>query len=274
MQAFLEWLKGHTWAAFLLHQALLFVLAFGILTSVRRLTGRSIHSGQDPIGLTDGVALGLLSIVVIFLTNWFYRLLRGPDAPSLGLAFSLRRFFDLAGGFVIGLLFFSASLWISLWRGTASVTTTIGSHFDTGSIIVVLSVAVLMLLLQAAMEETTSRAFPMRIWEHRSLAFRLLVPAVFFVSIHLISETFNIERVVVLLIASIVHGLAYALTGNIWLTTGLHWGANVAGFSMSGLWHAGAVANVAGPPAFPVWGAGLVMMFVLAALYAVKARAT
>lgn len=270
MQSVLEWLRAHLWGAFLLHQLLLFAVAITVLTSIRRLTGRTIHLGQDPIGLPDGVALALLSVVVIFLTNWYYRLLKGPDAPSLGIAFSVRRFFDLVAGLIIGLVFFAAPMLISVWRGSAYVSDTIGSHFDTTSMIAVLSSAVVMLLLQSAMEETTHRAFPMRIWEHRSLLFRLLIPALFFVAIHLISETFEIERVIILLIAGIVQGLAYILTGNIWLTTGLHWGANVAGFSMSGLWHAGAVVNVFGPPAVPVWGMGLVMLVLLTFIYLIK----
>jgi hypothetical protein len=59
--------------------------------------------------------------------------------------------------------------------------------------------------------------------------------------------------------------MAYALTGNVWFASGLHAGANYATFSMSGLWHAGALVNVVGQPAFPNW-AGALMLFLLLGL--------
>jgi membrane protease YdiL (CAAX protease family) len=263
MTTLLEWLRRNLWAAFLAHQ--LFVLASVVifLTSVRQLTGRNIHLGQDPVGFPIGMALAVLSIAFIFMTNWYYRLLKVRGGNELGIAFSRRRFLDLVVGFILGALFFSAPLLIALWQGNANISDRIDAHFDLATIVAVLSGAALLLLLQAATEETTNRAFPMRIWEHRSLLFRLLIPSAFFVVIHLVSETFGIERVIVLLMAGIVHGLAFALTGNIWLTTGLHWGANVAGFSMSGFWHAGAVVNVVGQPALPVWAMGSIMLALL-----------
>ena len=55
----------------------------------------------------------------------------------------------------------------------------------------------------------------MRLWERRSLWFRLLVPSVFFAVIHLADEQFSFERFSILLVAAVVQGLAYALTGNI-----------------------------------------------------------
>ena len=272
MQTLLDWLRHHLWVAFLLHQLFIIGVAISFLTIVRRLTGKTIHLGQDPIGFPDGIALVILSVAVIFLTNWYYRLVKGPDAQSLGIGFSIRRSLDLVGGFIVGGVVFAAPFLISLWRGTASITDSIGSHFDPVSIVGIVSAAVLILFLQAATEETTNRAFPMRIWEHRSLAFRLLIPSLFFVLIHFVSETFDTQRAAVLFIAGIVHGLAYFLTGNIWLTTGLHWGANVASFSMSGIWHIGAVVNVSGPPAAPVWSTGLLMMVLLALILLIKNR--
>ena len=272
MQTLLGWLRKHLFVAFLLHQLFILLGAVSFLTTVRRLTGKTIHLGQDPIGFPDGIALVVLSVAVIFLTNWYYRLLKGPGAPSLGIEFSMHRLLELVGGFIVGAIFFAAPLLVSLWRGTAFVTDTIGSHFDTVSIVGILTAAFLMLFLQAAMEETANRAFPMRIWEQRSLVFRLLIPSLMFVILHLVSETFEPQRAATLLIAGIVQGLAYALTGNIWFPTGLHFGANVTGFSMSGLWHAGAIVNVAGPPAASVWAMGLLMLVLLAAILVIKDR--
>lgn len=272
MQTLLQWLRKHLFSAFLLHQLFILLGAVSFLTIVRRLTGKTIHLGQDPIGFPDGIALVVLSLAVIFLTNWYYRLLKGPDAPSLGIEISIRRFFELVGGFIAGAMFFAAPLLIALWQGTASVTDTIGSHFDAFSIVGILTLGFVMLFLQAAMEETANRAFPMRIWEHRSLIFKLLLPSLLFVILHLVSESFEPQRAATLLIAGIVQGLAYALTGNIWFPTGLHFGANVAGFSMSGLWHMGAVVNVAGPPAASVWTMGLLMLVLLVVTLLIKER--
>jgi membrane protease YdiL (CAAX protease family) len=131
----------------------------------------------------------------------------------------------------------------------------------------ILTVAFFMLLLQAIMEETTSRAFPMRLWEHRSLAFRIIVPSIFFVAIHLVSEQFSLERIGVLFMAGILQSIAYALTGNIWLASGLHAGANFAGFSITGLWHAGAIVALIGQPTIPNWAAGMVMLAVFSAIF-------
>lgn len=103
------------------------------------------------------------------------------------------------------------------------------------------------------MEETANRAFPMRLWQERPLLFRLVVPSIFFAALHLADEQFSFERMAVLLLAGVVQSLAYALTGNIWLTSGVHAGANSASFSLSGLWHAGAVLTVVGRPSYPNW---------------------
>jgi membrane protease YdiL (CAAX protease family) len=260
MEALATWFRKHLWAAFLAHQAGLFIIAIVFLSSVRRITGRTIHLGKDPIGLGDGAALVVLSIAVILLTRVFYRWIKKDNAPSLGISLTPRRSLDLLIGILIGVAFVIAP-WVSaLWRGTASIYDRINAHFDTFSVVRILTVAFVMLLLQGIMEETTSRAFPMRLWEHRSLAFRVIVPSIFFVAIHLVSEPFSLERIGILFMAGILQSIAYALTGNIWLASGLHAGANFAGFSISGLWHAGAVVALVGQPTIPNWAAGMIML--------------
>jgi membrane protease YdiL (CAAX protease family) len=157
----------------------------------------------------------------------------------LGIALTRRRFTELVIGLVIGVAFFIAPWASALWLGTASIHDRITTHFDSFSVARILAVSSFMLLLQAIMEETTFRAFPMRLWEHRTLAFRMIVPSIFFVAIHLVSEPFSLERIGVLFMVGILQSIAYALTGNIWFASGLHAGANIAGFSIGGLWHAG-----------------------------------
>jgi membrane protease YdiL (CAAX protease family) len=272
MDALRKWFRQHLWAAFLAHQASLFIIAITFLWLVRRLTGRTIHLGRDPIELGDGTAAVVLAIAVILLTRIFYRWIKGDNAPSLGLALTPRRFMELVVGLVIGVAFVIAPWASALWLGTASIHDRITAHFDSFSVVRILAVALFMLLLQAIMEETTSRAFPMRLWEHRSLAFRMIVPSIFFVAIHLVSEQFSLERSGVLFMAGILQSLAYALTGNVWFASGLHAGANIAGFSVTGLWHAGAVVALVGRPTIPNWAAGMFMLAVLSVVFAWQRR--
>jgi CAAX protease family protein len=268
MEAFATWFRRHLWAAFLVHQAGLLIIAIVFLSSVRRITGRTIHLGIDPIGLGDGAALVVLSITVILLTRVFYHWTKGAKAAPLGIALSPRRFLDLVIGFLTGFAFIIAPWVIALLQGTASIHDRINTHFDNFSVARILTAALFMLLLQAIMEETANRAFPMRLWERRSLAFRLVVPSIFFISIHLANEQFSFERVGVLFMAGLLHGIAYALTGNIWLSSGVHTGANFANYSISGLWHAGAIVALVGQPTIPNWAAAMIMLAGFSATFA------
>ena len=256
-----EFLKRHVWIVFLAHQLLIFSLAVGFLTSVRRLTGRTIHAGRDPIGPIDGAILVILSIVVIAITWALYHWVKGKDAPSLGLKPSLHRLIELIAGLLIGFVVAITPYITALLSGTASVQDQITAHFSYPTAAKILSVAFFLLLLQSVMEETANRAFPMRLWDHRSLIFRIVVPSIFFAALHLADEQFSLERIVILLLGGIVQSLAYALTGNIWLTSGLHAGANSASFSLSGLWHAGGVVAVVGWVSYSKW-ASLLLMFI------------
>lgn len=267
MRSFIDRLRQNTWAIFLLHQAVIFVSAFTFISAVKRLTGRDIHLGQEPIGLAGGIALVALSIGVIAFTIWIYRWSKGPDAPALGIGFSIRRFLDLLAGLVIGSVFAFLPWAISLYTGAAAVTDRIGAHYDNLSAAAMIACGFFLLFIQGVMEEVTNRAFPMRLWEHRPLLYRLIVPAVFFAAIHLAGEGFSFERTVVLVVFAVALGLAYALTGNIWLAAGIHVGGNIAIFSMTGLWHAGAVVSVSGEPAYPVWVGALGMMVVISVAF-------
>lgn len=272
MEALATWLRQHLWAAFLAHQTSIFILALVFLSSVRRITGRTIHLGRDPIGLGDGAALAALSIAVILLTRIFYHWIKGEMAPPLGITLSPRRFLDLVIGALTGFAFVIAP-WVNAFlRGTASISDRIDTHFDSLSVARILTIAFLLLLLQGIMEETANRAFPMRLWEHRSLAFRIIVPSIFFAAIHLADEQFGVERIGVLLMAGIVQSIVYALTGNIWLTSGVHTGANLASFSISGLWHAGAIVRVIGQPTIPNWVTVMIMLVVFSTTFALLRR--
>ena len=255
-----RWFKQNLWAVFLFHQIFIFITAVSFLSVVRRITGRTIHLGRDPVGVIDGFALIILSAAVIVLTLILYRWIKGKDAPSLGIALSPRRLLELLIGLIIGFAF-AILPWVNaLLNETATIADRIGAHFDNYSIVRILAVAFFLLLIQGIVEEVANRAFPMRLWGHRSLAFRLIVPSIFFAAIHLADEQLSFERLFILLAAGIIQGFAYALTGNIWFTSGVHTGANYATFSISGLWHAGAIISIAGQPAFPNWLAVIVML--------------
>jgi hypothetical protein len=272
MYAFLALLKQHLWAAFFLHQLAIFALAAGFLSAVRGLSGRNIHLGAEPIGLFDGVALIALSVTVIYLTNLFYRWLKGNDTMPLGITLSARRLLDLIIGLIIGFAF-AIVPWINaILRGTAFVTDRIDAHFDNFAIARIFTVAFVLLLVQGVMEETANRAFPMRIWQHRALLFRLLIPSLFFALIHLADEQFGFERFAVLIVAGVLQGIAYALTGNVWFASGLHTGANLASFSITGLWHAGAIFAVSGYSSVPNWLMVLILLISLSLISIIKQR--
>ncbi|MET0753029.1 MAG: CPBP family intramembrane glutamic endopeptidase [Pyrinomonadaceae bacterium] len=272
MDSIREFFRRQRWAAFLFHQLLIFALAFGFLNLVRSISGRTIHGGREPIGLIDGTGLVLLSLGAIAFTIFFYRWIKDADAPPLGIEISFRRFVELLIGLLIGFAFVIAPYLIAYLNGTMFVADRITAHFGSFQIIQIISFAFFLLLLQGIMEEITNRAFPVRLWEHRSFLFRILVPSVFFALLHLADEGFSFERIAILIIAGIIQSLAYLLTGNIWFASGLHTGANVASFSATGLWHAGAVVALAGQSAYPNWVAVLSMLLVFSAVFVIQKK--
>lgn len=269
MKPFVQTLRRQRWAVFLIQQAILFGLGFAFLSLVRLLTGKTLHGGRDPLGLVDGAVFVLLLITVILITRGFYYWVEGKDAPSLGIALSPRRILFLFVGLLLGFALNSWAWIAGLVAGTASVRDQIGLHFDTLGISRAILIGVLIALANSLLEEVTNRAFPMMLWRHRSLAFRMFVPSVFFAAQHLIDEPFDLPRFVYLISLGVLLSAAYALTGNIWLGVGLHTGYLLASVSLSGLWHMGAIVAVRGQPIVPVWvldlllGALAVAAFVL-----------
>jgi len=245
--------RRHKWAAFLSHQALLFAAALAFLSTFRKLTGRDIHLGREPVGALGGAALLALSAAVVAFTWALYRWLKGPDAPPLGLGLTRRRAAECAAGALLG---FALAAWPwagALLTGGTFVRDHVGAHFDAAGVVLVFALALPLLFAGAFAEEVANRAFPMRLWPERTLAFRALVPSLFFAALHLAGEPFAPARFALLVAGGVVQSLAYALTGNVWLASGLHFGGNFAGFFASGLWHAGAALEVVGRPLAPGW---------------------
>jgi len=264
--------RRNPWAVFLAHQALLFATAAGFLYSVRRLTGRDVHLGREPLGAAGAAALVVLSAAVIALTWALYGWVRAEESRPLGIKPSLRRVAEMLAGAVGG---FALAAWpwlAALATGRAVVRDTVGAHFGGLDAARVVAVGVSLLFLSAFTEEVANRAFPMRLWQNRSLAFRVIVPSLFFAAVHFAGEPFGVERALTLLAAGVTQSLAYALTGDVWLAAGLHFGANYAGFSASGLWHAGAFAEVAGRPFVPNWLTVALMLIIIVAAFALLKR--
>lgn len=190
----------------------------------------------------------------------------------MGIAISPRRFLDLIIGLVVGFAFAIAPWINAILLNTAAITDRIDAHFDSFSITRILTFAFVLLLVQGVMEETANRAFPMRIWQHRAFLFRLIVPSIFFALIHLADENFNFERFAVLILAGIIQSIAYALTGNVWFASGLHTGANLASFSITGLWHAGAVVSISGYSSVPNWLVTFLFLILLSSIFILKQK--
>lgn len=259
--------RRHKWAVFLAHQAFLFAVALGFLSAVRALTGRDIHLGREPVGAAGGVALLLLSAATAALTRALYRWARGADAPPLGLALTRRRALEFAGGAFAGCVLAAWPWVVGLLAGASFVRDRVGAHFDGAGVARVLAAALVLLFANAFAEEVANRAFPMRLFGRRSLAFRLLVPSFFFAAVHLAGEPFAAGRFAALVAAGVAQSVAYALTGDVWLAAGLHFGANFGTISAGGLWHAGALLEVVGRPLAPDWASTLtVFAAALAAL--------
>ena len=70
--------------------------------------------------------------------------------------------------------------------------------------------------------------------------------------------------------SGVTQALAYALTGNIWLASGLHAGANVASFIPTGLWHAGAVIALVGQVPIPNWFMAILTLVALGTVVILK----
>ena len=264
--------KRHTWAVFLAHQALLFASAFGFLSAFRSLTGRDIHLGREPVGAVGGAALLLLSAALVALTWRLYRWACGREAPPLGLALTRGRAAACALGTLAGFVLGAWPWAAGLMTGDSFVRDRVDAHFGGAEVAFTLAAALVLLFAGAFTEEVANRAFPMRLWRRRTLAFRVLVPSLFFAAAHLAGEPFGAGRFAALVAGGVPQSIAYALAGHVWLPTGLHFGANFAGFSASGLWHAGAVVEVVGRPIAPDWAPTAVILCVTLAALALRRR--
>lgn len=72
--------------------------------------------------------------------------------------------------------------------------------------------------------------------------------------------------------AGIIQSFAYLLTENVWFTSGLHAGANIASFSITGLWHAGALVSISGETVIQNWMTVSFMLVLIGSIFFLKQK--
>lgn len=246
-------LRTNRWAIFLLQQAAVFGGGLLFLGLVRYLTGKTLHGGVDPIGWMEFVAYVVIVVGFVWGTSRLHHWVHGPDAPDLGLAPSRRRVVDMLIGLAVGAIA-NGWLWmLSLATGTAQISDVITNHHAILTVVGYISLGVTIALLNGLLEETTSRAFPARLFGDRPLWFRVVLLATFFALQHLVDEPFGIGRFLYLVGFGAILTVAYVWRGNIWLPLGLHTGYLLASIAPGGRWHLGSIYDLTGAHVVPQW---------------------
>ena len=246
-------LRRQKWLVFLLQQAGVFLLSLGFLMTVKLLTGKDIRGGKDAMGATESLGMVALFTAIIALSIGFYYSSEGKDAPRLGLKPTPRGMLHLVVG---ALMAFLLSAWTTLFgfaTGAMRVTDTIGAHFSTAGVLLMLSLGLFSLTYNSVMEEVSSRAVPLMLFRRHSIFFRIFVPALFFAALHLAAEPFRLSSFYNHVLAGALFAVAYLLTRNIWLASGLHTGMNLGVLYDSGRWQMGALIKAEGTPVGPEW---------------------
>lgn len=247
------WLRTHRWALFPLQQAITFGVGLLFLGIVRQLTGKTLHGGEDPLGWIEFSSYIVIVSGFVWGTARLHRWVHGPTAPDLGLTPSTKRLLELTVGLVVGMVA-NGWLWIlSLVTGDARIADTIANHHGPEAVAGLIALGVMVTLLNGLLEETTSRAFPARLFEDRSILFRVGLLAAFFALQHLVDEPFRVGRLLYLAGFGAILTVAYIWRGNIWLPLGLHSGYLLASIAPGGRWHLGSIYDLTGRYAVPLW---------------------
>jgi membrane protease YdiL (CAAX protease family) len=261
--------RTRPWALFAAHQVALFASGWAVLHAVRAWTGRSVHGGADPIGLSDGAVILSVYGAHLALTLWIDR--RGGGPGSLGLRPSRHRSFVFAAGLATSVALFSAPWIFALASGRSRIAGTLAAHWHEVSHVSV-AFGWIILFVNSFVEEATSRALPMRLFAARSLPFRVVVPSLVFAALHLADESFDAGRFASRSLAGITLSLAYAATGNVWLAAGIHTGMNYAAVAPSGLWHFGGLISLSAGDGVPGWSVNLAVAALATALFVWRGR--
>lgn len=246
-------LRRQKWLVFLLQQASVFLLSLGFLMAVKLLTGKDIRGGKDAMGAIEYLGMVTLFTAIIALSVGIYYGSEGKDAPRLGLKPTPRGMAHLVVGALIAFLL---SAWTTLFgfaTGAMRVIDTIGAHFSTAGVLLMFSLGLFSLTYNSVMEEVSSRAVPLMLFRRHSIFFRIFVPALFFAALHLAAEPFRLSAFYNHVLAGAIFAVAYLMTRNIWLASGLHTGMNLGVLYDSGRWQMGALIKAEGRPVGPEW---------------------
>jgi membrane protease YdiL (CAAX protease family) len=246
-------LRTNRWALFLLQQAGTFSVGLLYLGTVRLLTGKTLHGGEDPLGWLEFTTYVGLVAGLVWGTSRLHQWVHGPNAPDLGLAPSRSRFIELLIGLAAGALANGWMWMLSLATGTAQIADVITNHHAAPAVVGLITLGVAVALLNGLLEETSSRAFPARLFGDYPLWFRVALLAAFFALQHLVDEPFEVGRFLYLVGFGAILTLAYIWRGNIWLPLGLHSGYLLASIAPGGRWHLGSIYDLTGTYAVPLW---------------------
>ena len=225
----LPWL--HILAAYFLY--ILVTLLTSLL--IRRLAGdlKDMAARNSPRVLLLGAAANLLAMLGVILLLVFWD--RRPVA-ALGLGFSrLDLLAALAG---VGLTYALAVGFLFVQRLTGRVialgaASPLASGAGAGS----MALGLLVLAAVVLQEETLNRGYVTLQLLHLGPALILLVTTLTFVLIHFLTNRAGPAQVISWVISGLVLGLAYLLSGSIWLPILLHYAtdtANVLVFNITG----------------------------------------
>lgn len=226
------WLK--TWLG-ILWRSVLFVLAWAALYApIVIIAGRAFSSDGAEFSWAQRLFFDATGLVSILASTWL--LLRFLERRSLvSLGFEGRKFIPhTALGLAIGSIMVAISMAI-LWSGRwlAIVDT---PAFNTE----IVGVAGMSILLNAALQEVLCRSYIFQAIRRRaSVTAAVAVTSVIFVLLHAAAIGDSFLAAVNLLAAGILLGIAYQLSGNLWLPISLHFAWNmllgpVLGLSVSG----------------------------------------
>jgi membrane protease YdiL (CAAX protease family) len=234
-------------------QAAVFAVSFLLVAGMRFLTGVDARSGRVPIDALSFVAIAGLFTAIVLCSRWFFRLTDDRASRDTVLWPTWRRAGEFAVGTVIAFLLAGCSTLAAFASGSMRIAETVADKFSPAMLVYVVTVGMLLLVYNSVMEEYASRAFPLALFRRSPILVRIVVPALFFAAAHLAAEPFRLAAFYIRFVNGAVFAVAFLLTGNVWLASGVHTGVNLAVLAGSGRWYLGGLARFEGTPVGPDW---------------------
>jgi membrane protease YdiL (CAAX protease family) len=234
-------------------QAVIFAISAALIAGMRSLTGTDVRAGRSPIGLVSFLIIAGMFTAIILCTRWFYRFTVDRASRDTVLAPSGVNAMAFLIGTTIAFLLSGAPTLVALATGQMRIVKTIAGEFPPAMLLYVVPVGMVLLIYNSVMEEYASRAFPLALFQASSLVVRIALPALLFAAAHLAVEPFRLPAFYTRFVSGAVLGVAFLLTRNVWLASGVHTGMNLAVLAGSGRWYFGGLALVEGTTPGPEW---------------------